>query len=394
MARARHKALFQQSNRLDLAVRILFWTELFWPHVGGIQTLASQMIPLLRQRGYEFVVVTSHADHDLPDRMVSDGTLVYRFPFWQALYDKNMELLARAIKGVIELKRAFKPDLIHLNFPDPTVFFHWQTAQQHAAPTLASLHLALPEAESDKHSLVRQTLISAQWVTAASQALLNQARLRVPEIACRTTVLYPGIKTPSSRVQPLSFDRPKLLCVGRLAHGKGFDLALSAFKLISTRYKKLRVVIAGDGPARSDLENQATTLGIRSWVEFLGWVEPSRMPDLLNSATIVSVPSRHEEAFPLVALEAALMARPVVATRVGGLPESIIDHETGLIVETENPAKLAAAIAFCLDNSEVATRMGEAGRLRASALFGLDRYADESDALYKKIRSEWQLVQS
>ena len=86
-------------------MRILFWTELFWPHVGGIQALASQTIPLLQQRGYEFVVVTSHADHDLPDRVVSDGITVYRFPFWQALQDRNIEFLARARKGMIELKR-------------------------------------------------------------------------------------------------------------------------------------------------------------------------------------------------------------------------------------------------------------------------------------------------
>ena len=183
-------------------MRILFWTELFWPHVGGIQALASQTIPLLQQRGYEFAVVTSHADHDLPDRVVSDGITVYRFPFWQALQDRNIEILARARKGIIELKETFKPDLVHLNFPDPTVFFHWQTRHAYAAPTLVSLHLALPEPESGKHSLIRQTLVSAQWVTANSNAVLKQARLRVPEIAARSTLVYPGVKNTARSAVP------------------------------------------------------------------------------------------------------------------------------------------------------------------------------------------------
>lgn len=374
-------------------MRILFWIELFWPHVGGIQALARQAMPLLQQRGYEFVVVTSHADHDLPDRVESDGISVYRFPFWQALHERNIELLARATKGVFELKRSFKPDLVHLNFPDPTAFFHWQSARAWSAPTLVSLHLALPRAESAQSSLARKTLVSAQWLTAASQALLQQTQLLVPEVTVRATILYPGVRAPSDNTKPLSFDKPSLLCVGRLARDKGFDLVLSAFDQIKQRYPNLRIIIAGDGPARRDLEIQATELGIRARVDFLGWVEPGRIGEILNSATLVLVPSRTEEAFPLVALEAALMARPVVATRVGGLPENIVDHETGLLVEKENPEQLAESVAFLLDHPETASRMGEAGRLRANRLFGLTRYVDESDALYKKVVAGWQQSQ-
>lgn len=357
--------------------------------MGGVQALASQTIPLLQQRGYEFVVVTSHADHDLPDRSVYDGIAIHRFPFWQALQQRDMDLLVQAKTAVIKLKHEFKPDLVHLNFPDPTVFFHWQTAPRNANPTLVSLHLALPEAVSSKDSLVRQTLLSARWVTAASKALLSQAQRLIPEVASRATLLYPGVRVPFIPVRALPFDQPTVLCVGRLARGKGFDLALSAFALIEKRYERVRMVIAGDGPARTDLERQAAELSIRSKVNFLGWIEPSRMPDLLNSATLVIVPSRDEEAFPLVALEAALMARPVVGTQVGGLPESVLDQETGLIVAKEDPQELARAMALLLDNPAVATQLGETGQARSKARFGLQRYADESDDLYKKVFADW-----
>lgn len=90
----------------------------------------------------------------------------------------------------------------------------------------------------------------------------------------------------------------------------------------------------------------------------------------MNETTVVVMPSRWEEAFGLVAVEAALMERPVVATRVGGLPEVVVDGETGILVEKENSAGLASAIACLLEQPETVVKMGKAGRQRAEALFG------------------------
>ena len=366
-------------------MRILFWVELFWPHVGGIQVVANQAIPLLHQRGYEFIVVTSHAGHDLPDRMVTNGIPVYRFHFWQALQERSLHLLAQAQTGVVRLKETFKPDLIEVTFPDPTVFFHWQTTRAYHAPSLVSIRLGLPQALPGNDSLVEKTLRSAQWVTANSKAILRQARLRVPEIAGRSTLLYPGLEPPARTPDRISFDPPTLLCIGRLTPQKGFDLALSALGSLHERYPNMRLMLAGDGPARTDLELQAKKLEISSRVDFLGWVDRSRLFDLLNASTMAIVPSRWDEAFGLTALEGSFMCRPVIVTRSGGLPEIIVDGETGLVVEREDVKGLAEAIAFLIEHPELAMRMAEAGRLRANALFTLERYVNESDALYRKL---------
>jgi glycogen(starch) synthase len=97
------------------------------------------------------------------------------------------------------------------------------------------------------------------------------------------------------------------------------------------------------------------------------------------------MPSRWEEAFGLVALEAALMARPVVATRVGGLPEVVLDGETGLLVQKDDSGALARAVGFLLDHPEQAMSMGNAGRLRAKEVFSLARYVDAYDTLYRRL---------
>jgi glycogen(starch) synthase len=175
--------------------------------------------------------------------------------------------------------------------------------------------------------------------------------------------------------------------VGRLVSRKGFDVALSAFASIVRRFRSARMIIAGDGPARPALERQAAGLGLTGFVDFIGWVMPEQVPALINTATLMIVPSRREP-FGLTALEAAQMARPVVATRVGGLSEIVVHGQTGLLVEKESPDALAEAITTLLKHPETATQMGYAARSRAIEKFGWDRYVDAHVMLYRRLVQE------
>ena len=110
---------------------------------------------------------------------------------------------------------------------------------------------------------------------------------------------------------------------------------------------------------------------------------------MLNKATIVVIPSRFRDPFPLVALEASQMARPIVASRVGGIPESVLDQKTGLLVEKEDARAFANAISSLLDNPEKARRMGQAARRYVLENFGFERYVDEYDMLYWKVYRDY-----
>jgi glycogen(starch) synthase len=132
------------------------------------------------------------------------------------------------------------------------------------------------------------------------------------------------------------------------------------------------------------LEQQVVQVNLTDRVELLGWVVPDEVPALLNTASLVLIPSR-QESFGLVALEAAWMARPVVATCVGGLPEVVVHQQTGWLVEPENSQALAEVIAFLLDHPQRATRMGQAARRRAQEVFGFQRQVDAYSALYQQL---------
>jgi glycogen(starch) synthase len=184
--------------------------------------------------------------------------------------------------------------------------------------------------------------------------------------------------------EPLPFQPPRLLCLGRLVRQKGFDLALAAFASIIERFSEVRIVIAGDGPERSQLERQIAEWHLEGKVELLGWVAPDNVPALLNTATMVLMPSRWE-GLPSVALQTAMMARPIVATPVGGLSEVIVHQQTGLLVPPEDHAELASAIAFLLEHPAAAVQMGQNARERVQEVFGWQRCVDAYDALYRQL---------
>lgn len=358
-------------------MRVLFWSGPFWPHIGGVEVLAARLLPALRRRGHEYIVVTSQNGPDSPDEASYEGIPVYRFPFMDSM--TKIDQLVEIRQQVAELKRTFAPDLIHVNSVNRIDFFHHLTAHAHPAPVLVTLH-GLSRAEE----LMARTLRNADWVVGCSAAILGEGRRLVPEITRRSSVIYNALDQPSLPPEPLPTQEPRLLCLGRLAPVKGVDLALRALASIAGRFPEVRLVVAGDGPERTRLEQQAVELGLGRVVEFTGWIAPDDIPALMNTVTIAVIPSR-SESFSLVALEAALMARPVVAAHVGGIPEVVVHQQTGLLVEPENSDALAEAMAFLLDHSATATRMGQAARRRAQRVFSWERQVHAYDALYRRL---------
>jgi len=333
----------------------------------------------MRGRGYEFVVIAPQSSSNQPSKSEYQGIPVYRFPFWDAMVD--IDLFVKIRGDVTRLKRSFAPDLIHIYAVNRSNFFDHITAHEHSAPLLVTLH-GLMVTQATDH--MARTLGAANWVTACSSALLNAGRKIAPQITPRSSTIHNGLDEPRVQPTPLSFNPPQLLCLGRLVKVKGVDVMLDALPSVLTHYPNTRLVIGGDGPARPDLEQQALKLGVRDAVEFLSWVAPDKVAELMNTSSVVIIPSR-EEAHPLVSLEASIMGRPIVATRVGGLPEVVADQETGILIGSEDCNALSEAIVFLLDQPEIATRMGQEARRRVRKDFSWNGHVDAYDTLYQRI---------
>jgi glycogen(starch) synthase len=366
-------------------VRVLFLSEFFRPFVGGIEVLAAKLLPALDQRGYEFLVVTSHGPMELADEDRLGDIRVLRYPFRPAFTAKAIDQIIELRRSLLTVARDYDPDVIHLNGASPLLLFTLPLLAATRAPVLLQLHLELLGSQTDgTDTLLERVLRRADWVTSVSAAALAQARSLLPDLAGRSSVLPNAVDPPPLPPTDLPLEPPCILCLGRVTHQKGFDLAVRAFAALAAQFPGLRMRVAGDGDQRPELEDLAAALGVAERVEFTGWIPPDRVPALINEATVVLMPSRHE-GMPLVAIQAAWMSRPVVATRVGGLHEVVRHGETGLLVDAEDLGGLTDALAWLLKRPHGAVRMGAAARALMQQSFGWDACVDAYDALYQQL---------
>ena len=165
---------------------------------------------------------------------------------------------------------------------------------------------------------------------------------------------------------------------------KGCDVFLQAAKLISAQRADVSFVIAGSGTLGADLRVHATSMGLASRVRFLGFVDP--VAPVQKALDIVVIPSL-SEAFGLSAIEALALQVPVVASRVGGLPEMIVDGQTGLLVPPDDPQAIVDAVYRLLDDPELGRRLATAGAQLVEERYTLERMVDGYLGVYQSIVS-------
>jgi glycosyltransferase involved in cell wall biosynthesis len=188
----------------------------------------------------------------------------------------------------------------------------------------------------------------------------------------RACIVYHGIDEPTTVRQPTVVQGPYILAVGRLVETKGIEVLIRSAGMLHQQLRNVRVAVVGDGPLRGQLEELAQKLNIAAFVTFLGSVDPAAVPQLMRESCFVVVPSQRE-AFGMVCLEAMVSSKAVVGSRVGGIPEIVVDGETGILVPPDNPAALASAIDLLLQDPPQAEAMGRRGRERALRAFTWDR---------------------
>jgi len=178
---------------------------------------------------------------------------------------------------------------------------------------------------------------------------------------------------------------PVVGIVGRLIPCKGHRYFLEAAKTVLEQVPRARFVIVGDGPLGPDLRRRARRLGIERQVIFTGF-QRKELSSLYAIMDVLVLPSTYEP-FGNVSLEAMAFGKPVVASNVGGIPEVVVDGETGLLVPPGHSASLAQAVLLLLKDKELARQMGKAGRKRLRNYFTRERAIKELEQIYAFVRS-------
>jgi glycosyltransferase involved in cell wall biosynthesis len=166
---------------------------------------------------------------------------------------------------------------------------------------------------------------------------------------------------------------------------KGLPFLIKAVPEIQKVFPQTRVVLVGDGKLKPELERLASKLGVSDSIIFTGQRED--VSEILSVLDIFVLPSV-KEGLPYALLEAMAARKPVVATAVGGVPEAVVDGETGFLVPAANPEALASSVIKLLQNPELARGMGEAGHRRVLTYFTVERMVMETKDIYRRILKE------
>lgn len=344
---------------------------------GGCGTYLNELLPgLIAESGADNVRVLAPDRHlsQLPDvapRVIRS----FRRP------GRALGLLFLTVRLIAAI-REFSPDLIHAH----------STFAGAIARMLAILLPRVPPIVYCPHGWVFDTARSSAMRrrTEAVERFLSRWCVAIVAISnaekCageaagissgKIVVIHNGIRPslPIRTVAAWTDTRVRALFVGRLDRQKGLDVLLEAVrplgKSVAVRVIGAAVVSRGRNPG--DCGN----------VEYLGWLGRNEVAAQLEACDVVVMPSRWE-GFGLVAIEAMRSAKPVIASRVGGLAEIVVDGVTGRLVPAADPEAVREAL--LADSAQERVRMGIAGRERFQALYSIDRTRTQLDSLYRAV---------
>jgi len=366
---------------------------------GGVASVVANLAEQLRARGHG--VQFFHPGEGTRPR---PKTARNGFPAWEldlrAPSVDRRPVLSRiafvlyfvpTLVRLLALLRRERIDVVNIHYPiDPFVWFAFCRA---LAPIrlVTSVHGAdLVIGEGELRRLrwgARYILNRSDAVVAPSVAYRDEALASPPELRVRAEVIHNsldltglGARAPA----PGPGGTPYLLTVAAHNPKKGLDTLLRAFELIAPRYPGLELYLVGDGPLRTVLEAQAAAGPAHGRIRFLGQRPHAEVMTLLRECRAFVLPSRSEP-FGIAALEALGCGSPVVASRVGGLPEFIEDGVHGLLVPHDDPEALAGGVGRMLDDPALARRLGQAGADRVMAEFGTDRTGAQYEALFQRL---------
>jgi 1,4-alpha-glucan branching enzyme len=232
----------------------------------------------------------------------------------------------------------------------------------------------------------RVGISAADLTVVNSNAIKHELRERPQPSARRIEVVPNGVDLQAFRP---AFNWPQdagyVLFVGRLVAQKGVDVLLRAFAAVLRQLPAAKLLVVGDGELQLYLQRVVRHLGFPHKVTFRPWQAGSALVDLYQQAQVVVVPS-HYEPFGIVALEAMACGRPVIATRVGGLAETIRHGKEGYLTPPADHLRLAQYIVRLLRDKELRVCMGEAARSRAQQ-FSWARAAEETIKSYASLPS-------
>lgn len=373
-------------------MKIIQVSPYFYPHAGGSEWYCYQLSKHLADRGHEVHVFTSRLDKDMPTMEKRDGFNIHRYYCPGIIWNINpatfiMHNLIRA-----------KSDIIHAHS------YIFLTSNQVAlsqkfnkVPFLLHLHggidCATPSDYAStslkfqvKNRIYDRTV--GKWTVQAATKIASVSKVDM-ELAKELWNLDSNkIDWIPNAIDINSFngnnhnDNLNVVFIGRLETWKGVHIFIKVASIILEERDDVTFTVVGDGSLRNYVENN----GYTARINILGRVPHNQIPKILSNASILALPS-YMEGLPTVCLEALASEVPVVASDVGGIPEIVIEKETGYLAPPGNAKIFANKIINLIDDENTRKIMGRNGRRLIEKHYTWDKVVEKVEKIYEKIDS-------
>jgi glycogen(starch) synthase len=239
----------------------------------------------------------------------------------------------------------------------------------------------------------RLFITRADAVTSPSKYLASRVSQRAHLERLRTSIVPNPIDVEEFAPSRLGVDDPiTVLYAGWLSRIKGVDVLANAIPFVASRFPQCRFLIAGQdsrayqdvGCRHENLEAFLRSRQVSDRVRFMGFVPRGEMVSLYQRAQVCVIPSRYDN-FPYTCVEAFACGKAVVGTDVGGIPELISDHETGILVQKDDPIALADGINEMLEDNAIRGVFGMAARSKVESNYSLEKIAKQTLEVYDAV---------
>lgn len=385
---------------------------------GGVERMLVDLLTTVKQQHVRHFLLTTSSAPAVLKPIIDAGIETFE-------PKRNFHYDPMAIVQMARWLRAKKIDVVHTYNLFSNCWGGMAAALAGTPIRVAGEHGSIWLPESMLTRLEKRFYLSADLVVAnsfASKVMLSVER-NIP--ATKIQVVHNAVQSPDicteaelealRREFSLSKDEKVVGAVGRLSESKDFFTWLDAAKILAEKFENIRFMLVGDGPLAGALKQHADSLGILSRVIFTGWRQDAR--NIMQLFDIYMCSSIHES-FGNTLIEAAFCKKPVVGPRIDGIPEAVLDGETGLLVTPDrdiadrlqspdskivkkividgkvsstkvlSPDKLAEAVSVLLDDPALCQSLGEAGYHRAHKEFQLSRYIQDLENIYTSLYKE------
>lgn len=330
-----------------------------------------------------------HLYSDLKNITIYDADISRKY---QELSESNLSKLIY-LRSFLKLKKVikkFKPDIVHSHYASSYGFLGSLTNfHPYIISAWGSDVFKFPNYSVIHKNILKFNLYRADEILSTSYALRKETNKYT-----KKNILITSFGVDTEKFKPLNkevfIDKNEIVIgtIKTLEENYGIEYLIRGFKILEDEIpnQQLKLLLVGKGTQENYLKSLVSKLNIKSKIEFTGYINPDLVPQYHNMIDISVFPSI-EESFGVAVLEASACCKPVIVSRVGGMPEIVDENETGFIVEKQNPEAIAKALKKLVDNSVLRSKMGKKGRNKVINEFDWNDSVKKMLSIYNELLS-------